>query len=120
MMAALDDGAAASLYQKLFAPFESQLANATTIYVAPDGTLNFVPFARLKFADGRYWGERQQLRLLQSGRDLLRADPDNARPVGAGRHRLRKHRRRQEGCCGWVIYEDNTLVRSRLRAASRK
>ena len=72
----LTDEAAAILYRQLFAPFEQKLASATTVYVAPDGILNLVPFARLKLADGRYWGERQQVRLLQSGRDLLRADPD--------------------------------------------
>jgi CHAT domain-containing protein len=72
----LDDETAAALYQRLFAPFEEKLAAATTVYVAPDGILNLVPFARLKLADGRYWTERQQVRLLQSGRDLLRADPD--------------------------------------------
>jgi hypothetical protein len=66
----------ACLYQKLFAPFETKLAAATTVYVAPDGILDLVPFARLKLADGHYWGERQQLRLLQSGRDLLRPDAD--------------------------------------------
>ncbi|WP_354119947.1 CHAT domain-containing protein [Bradyrhizobium sp. LA6.12] len=72
----LTDAAAAALYQKLFARFEDKLAAATTVYVAPDGILNLVPFAWLKLADGRYLGERQQLRLLQSGRDLLRPDPD--------------------------------------------
>jgi tetratricopeptide (TPR) repeat protein len=72
----LDDAAAAVLYQKLLAPFEDKLAAATTVYVAPDGALNLVPFARLKLADGCYWGERQEVRLLQSGRDLLRPDPD--------------------------------------------
>ena len=76
LTAALDDAAAAALYQKLFAPFEARLAAATTVYIAPDGVLNLVPFARLRLADGRYWGERQQLRLLQSGRDLLRPDAD--------------------------------------------
>jgi CHAT domain-containing protein len=64
------------LYQRLFAPFEQKLAAATTVYVAPDGILNLVPFARLKLADGRYWAERQQVRVLQTGRDLLRPDPD--------------------------------------------
>jgi hypothetical protein len=74
---ALTDEAAATLYRQLFAPFEEQLASASTVYVAPDGVLNLVPFAQLKLADGRYWGERQEVRLLQSGRDLLRrADHD--------------------------------------------
>jgi CHAT domain-containing protein len=74
--AEVTDAAAAALYQKLFASFEDKLAAATTVYLAPDGILDLVPFARLKLADSRYWGERQQLRLLQSGRDLLRPDPD--------------------------------------------
>ena len=65
-----------TLYRQLFAPFEQKLAAASTVYVAPDGILNLVPFAQLKLSDGRYWGERQEVRLLQSGRDLLRADPD--------------------------------------------
>jgi tetratricopeptide (TPR) repeat protein len=72
----LDDAAAAVLYQQLFGSFEDKLAAATTVYVAPDGVLNLVPFARLKLADGLYWGERQEVRLMQSGRDLLRPDPD--------------------------------------------
>jgi CHAT domain-containing protein/Tfp pilus assembly protein PilF len=72
----LTDEGAAALYQRLFAPFEQLLAAVTTVYVAPDGILNLVPFARLKLADGRYFGERQEVRVLQSGRDLLRGDPD--------------------------------------------
>ena len=73
---ALTDEAAATLYRQLFAPFEEHLASASTVYVAPDGILNLVPFAQLKLADGRYWGERQEVRLLQSGRDLLQPEPD--------------------------------------------
>jgi CHAT domain-containing protein len=42
----------------------------------PTGALNLVPFSRLKLPDGRYWEERQALRLLQTGRDLVRPDPD--------------------------------------------
>jgi CHAT domain-containing protein/tetratricopeptide (TPR) repeat protein len=72
----LDDEAAAKLYQRLFAPFENKLAGAKTVYVAPDGILNLVPFARLKLPDGRYWWERLEVHLLQTGRDLLRPNPD--------------------------------------------
>jgi CHAT domain-containing protein len=72
----LSDEAAKALYQNLFAAFEEKLAAATAVYIAPDGILNLVPFAQLKLADGRYWGERQEVRLLQTGRDLLRPDPD--------------------------------------------
>jgi tetratricopeptide (TPR) repeat protein len=74
--AAFDDETAAALYQRLFAPFEQKLAAATRVYLAPDGILNLVPFAQLKLADRRFWAERQEVRLLQSGRDLLRPDPD--------------------------------------------
>ena len=74
--AMLDDQMAATLYERLFAPFEQRLAAAKTVYVAPDGFLNLVAFAQLKLADGRYLGERQEVRLVQSGRDLLRADSD--------------------------------------------
>jgi CHAT domain-containing protein len=74
---ALDDEAATRLYQRLTAPFEQKLAAVTIVYLAPDGILNLVPFARLKLADGRYWWERQEVHLLQTGRDLLRRDPDN-------------------------------------------
>jgi len=75
---ALDGEAASKLYQRLTTPFGQKLAAATTVYVAPDGILNLVPFARLKLADGRYWWERQEVHLLQTGRDLLRPNSDNA------------------------------------------
>jgi CHAT domain len=74
--AAPGDEAAAALYQRLFAPFESKLAAATSVYLAPDGILDLVPFARLKLADGRYWEEWREVHLLQTGRDLLRTGPD--------------------------------------------
>jgi CHAT domain-containing protein len=70
------DQAAAKLYDRLFAPFKDAVDSATAVYVAPDGILNLVPFARLKLADGRYWFERQEVRILQTGRDLLRPEAD--------------------------------------------
>jgi CHAT domain-containing protein/tetratricopeptide (TPR) repeat protein len=73
------DEAAAKLYERLFAPFKDAVAAAKTIYVAPDGILNLVPFARLKLTDGRYWFEQQEVHLLQTGRDLLR--PGANRPA---------------------------------------
>ena len=71
-----NDEAAAKAYLKLFAPFEREIASASIVYLAPDDILNYLPFARLRLADGRYWIERQQLRVLQTGRDLLRSDAD--------------------------------------------
>ncbi len=76
--AARSGAAAAALYQRLFAPFEGKFAAAKSVYLAPDGNLDLVPFARLKLSDGRYWEERQEVHLLQTGRDLLRAYPENA------------------------------------------
>jgi hypothetical protein len=71
------DEAATKLYERLFAPFKDAVDPATTVYIAPDGILNLVPFARLKLPDGHYWSERQQVRLLQTGRDLLRPGADH-------------------------------------------
>ncbi|MFZ1413473.1 MAG: tetratricopeptide repeat protein [Defluviicoccus sp.] len=70
------DRAAADLYRRLFAPFEAKLAAAKRVYLAADGVLHLVPFGRLRLADGHYWEERQEVRLLATGRDLLRPDPD--------------------------------------------
>jgi CHAT domain-containing protein len=73
----LNDNAAAKLYRQLFNQFEGELVAATTVYLAPDDTLNRVPFARLRLADGRYWIERQELHLLQSPHVLLGRKYDN-------------------------------------------
>jgi CHAT domain-containing protein/tetratricopeptide (TPR) repeat protein len=74
--AEFNDEAAAKAYLMLFAPFEREIASASIVYLVPDDILNYLPFARLRLADGRYWIERQQLRVLQTGRDLLRNDAD--------------------------------------------
>jgi CHAT domain-containing protein len=70
------DEAAAALYRRLFAPFESTLAAAKTVYLAPDGLLHLIPYSRLKLADGRSLEQRQEVHVLETGRDLLRPDPD--------------------------------------------
>jgi CHAT domain-containing protein len=43
--------------------------------------LDLVAFARLRLPDGRYWVQRQSLRELRTGRDLLAVPPERA---GAG------------------------------------
>lgn len=66
---------AKQLYQNLFGQFEEQLKYFDTLYIAPDHFLNLIPFSRLVLPDDRYWVERQMLRLVQTGRELLRDKP---------------------------------------------
>ena len=63
--------AAAQLYRYLFGLADVRSRHFKTLYIAPDGFLHLVPLARLVLPDGRYWMERQTLRQLQTGRDLL-------------------------------------------------
>jgi len=65
----------ARLHQALLGPFEDRIAKASSLYLAPDGALHLVAFHSLKLPDGRYLIERQPVRILTSGRDLLRAEP---------------------------------------------
>jgi CHAT domain-containing protein/tetratricopeptide (TPR) repeat protein len=66
----------------VLAPLRAELAGAGALFLSPDGELNRVPFAALPALDspGRLLGETVQLRLLTSGRDLLRLQ----RPPRAG------------------------------------
>ena len=59
-------------------PPSAELAGLDRLYVAPDGLLHLVSFAALLGPDGRRLAERLDVRLLQTGRDLLRPDPDPA------------------------------------------
>ena len=70
--------AAAALHEQLLGPFKAELAGLDRLHVAPDGLLHLVPFAALLGPDGRRLAERLDVRLLQTGRDLLRPDPDPA------------------------------------------
>ena len=72
------DQAAAALYRTLFGSLDAEFAGFDTLYLAPDGDLDLVPFARLRLPDGRWWIERQQLRELGTGRDLLPDEPAEA------------------------------------------
>lgn len=56
----------------LLGPISSLRKNIDQIMIAPDGALNFIPFAALVDDQGRYLGERYTLTYLTSGRDLLR------------------------------------------------
>jgi CHAT domain-containing protein len=66
------DLAARKLYQQLLAPFEADLENVDPLYVAPDGILYLVPFGALILPNGRRLLESKLVRIVQTGRDLLR------------------------------------------------
>jgi CHAT domain-containing protein/Tfp pilus assembly protein PilF len=68
------DVAAQALYTRLFEPLG--LNDAEIVILAPDGALHLVPFHRLRLPDGRWWTEQVRLRVVQTGRDLLRPAPD--------------------------------------------
>ncbi len=78
---ASSDRAAADLYRALFGHIDADLAAFGTLFIAPDGPLALVPLARLRLPDGRYWIERQPLRVIGTGRDLL---PTQPAPEGSG------------------------------------
>ena len=75
-----ESGWAEQIYRMLFLPFEKEIAGLKTVYLAPDGALHLIPFQCLVLADKRYWIQRQMIRILQSGRDLIKkpyASPSN-------------------------------------------
>jgi CHAT domain-containing protein len=66
--------AARALHDRLIAPLGLDPAAMTLI--APDNLLHLVPFHRLVQPDGRMLAQSRSLRIVQSGRDLLRAPSD--------------------------------------------
>lgn len=63
---------AQALYEKIFAPIQPHLGEATHLLISPDSQLNLVPFAALVDEQNRYLVETYTLTHLTSGRDLLR------------------------------------------------
>ncbi len=68
--------AAADLYAGLFGAMDAEINHFETLFLAPDGLLDLVAFARLvppaaADAPAGYWIERQALRQVRVGRDLL-------------------------------------------------
>ena len=61
-----------SLYDLTIAKLVGSLGTATEILIAPDGTLNVVPFAALVDDRGQFLVKRYNFTYLTSGRDLLR------------------------------------------------
>ncbi|MEB3360930.1 MAG: CHAT domain-containing tetratricopeptide repeat protein [Synechococcaceae cyanobacterium] len=60
--------------QLLLKPLQAELAGVRDLFVSPDGELNRLPFAALPMAEakGPTLGESVQLRLLTTGRELVR------------------------------------------------
>ena len=71
------DAATAALYQQLLAPFAREIGTLERLYVGPDGALDLLPFGSLHDVKGRRLIENLDLRLVQTGRDLLRPAADH-------------------------------------------
>jgi CHAT domain-containing protein/Tfp pilus assembly protein PilF len=61
------------LSEMLLGAFKSELKAARRVYLAPDGLLNLVPFTQLPFGGAEHWITAQDIRVVQSGRALVRA-----------------------------------------------
>ncbi|MGE5186320.1 MAG: CHAT domain-containing tetratricopeptide repeat protein [Acidobacteriota bacterium] len=61
-----------ALYDLTVAKIQPALGKATEIFIAPDGTLNVVPFAALVDTKGEFLVKKYTFTYLTSGRDLLR------------------------------------------------
>jgi tetratricopeptide (TPR) repeat protein/CHAT domain-containing protein len=73
----------AKLGHLLFTPIEKKLPKGTkTLIVSPDGVLNFVSFASLQGADGKFLAERFGFRYVASGRDLAYGAESNKQGKG--------------------------------------
>lgn len=65
-------GLARALDRLVLEPVRRRVRDATHLLIAPDGSLNLVPFAALQDERQRYLLERYTITHLTSGRDLLR------------------------------------------------
>lgn len=62
--------AAAELFTRIWQPVAKAAGGVARVAVGPDGALNFVPFAALMSADGKYLVETLEFTTVTSGRDL--------------------------------------------------
>ncbi|MCD4785833.1 MAG: tetratricopeptide repeat protein [Candidatus Eremiobacteraeota bacterium] len=60
------------IYELVIAPIRKAIGENKTIYIAPDGDLNLIPFDALQDETGHYLVEKYKLNYISSGRDLLR------------------------------------------------
>jgi CHAT domain-containing protein len=75
-----------ALYEKVMQPVRASLARTNTrrLLIAPDGSLNLIPFSALLDEQNRYLIESYTISYLTTGRDLLRlqtAKPSKSAPL---------------------------------------
>jgi CHAT domain-containing protein len=75
------NGVSKSLYDLVWKPLEQYLSGVHTVYYAPSGLLNRVPFQSLKIDSSHYLIDRFQLNQLMSTRSIAFADRNAPRPV---------------------------------------
>ena len=64
------NAAAAALFGQLFGKLPAKVLSGRRVWIAADGQLALLPFARLRLADGRLWVSVASLRFLETGREL--------------------------------------------------
>jgi CHAT domain-containing protein len=75
---------ARALDRKIGQPIRAMAADANQLLIAPEGSLNLIPFEALIDEQGRYLLERYSIHYLTAGRDLLRMQvprPSRNRPL---------------------------------------
>jgi CHAT domain-containing protein len=70
------------LYERLWAPVDSLVANKSLVFVAPDGALSMVAFSSLIDGEDRYLVERFPIHHLSSGRDVIRLSNEAEPGIG--------------------------------------
>jgi CHAT domain-containing protein len=71
------------LYHLVFEPLKEALGTSTLVYLAPEGTLNLVPFEALTDETGQYLIERYRFAYVASGREVLRRPAKTRQARGA-------------------------------------
>ena len=83
------------IYRRIIAPLK--LDNDETVFIAPDGMLYLIPFHGLRSSSETIWTQEKNLRIIQTGRDLVRS----------------KHGQSAEGllALGGIDFDEQTIVK---------
>jgi CHAT domain-containing protein/tetratricopeptide (TPR) repeat protein len=65
------DRLAAGIYSHIWAPLEKIIDEPSCVFIAPDGELNLVSFASLKYPDDEFFIEKHPIHYLSSARDMV-------------------------------------------------